>query len=182
MKKLLTLLTLSVFLLSACSSASQETLSLSGKVSANSELFHDFGDVDIEGGLIDHRFSFTNVGEDDLMIMNLATSCMCTEAVVALSDGSESPVFGMHDPTQWNQIVPAGEDFEVIVTYDPMAHGPNATGEINRSVIMTTSSVENGRTAVIDPATGYAFTQINIKGMVLSSEDFLESSSDEDEV
>lgn len=172
MKKLISLLSLFVFTLSACSNA--ESSELSGLLVADSELFHDFGDINIEGGLINHRFEFSNQGEEDLMIMNLSTSCACTAAEVILSDGTQSPLFGMRDMTQWGETVAPGESFEVLVTYDPMAHGPNATGEMNRSVIMTTSSQENGRTAVMDPNLGDSFTQINIKGMVLSEADYLE--------
>lgn len=181
MKKLFVLLTL--FALSACSTAKvPDVASLSGMLVADSELFYDFGDLNIEGGLVDHSFSFTNDGEEDLVLMNLSTSCMCTEAEVVLPDGTKSPVFGMRSSTEWSYAVPAGESFEVLVIYDPMAHGPNATGEINRSVMMVTSSKENGRTAVIDPSTGYAFSQMNIKGMVLSAEDYLESNSETNEI
>lgn len=182
MKKLLSVLALSVLAFSACSSSGLVELGTSGMLVAESELFYDFGDINIEGGLIDHSFTFTNDSEEDLVIMNLSTSCGCTAAEVILSDGSTSPTFGMRDATQWNQVVPAGDSFEVLVTYDPMAHGPDATGEMNRSVIMTTSSHENGRMAVLDPSTGYAFTQINIRGMVLSAADYLEANSEDNEL
>jgi len=182
MKKLLTLFTLSLLPLSACTTSDLAEIGTSGLVAAESELFYDFGDINIEGGLINHSFIFTNDSEEDLVIMNLSTSCGCTAAEVMLSDGTSSPTFGMNDSSEWNKTVSAGDNFEVIVTYDPMAHGPNATGEMNRSVIMTSSSMENGRTAVFDPSTGYAFTQINIKGMVLSAVDYLASSLEEDEL
>lgn len=172
MNRLFTLFALSLFVLSACSNSDLVEIGTSGVVASESELFYDFGDINIQGGLIDHTFLFTNDSEEDLVIMNLATSCGCTSAEVVLSDGTSSPSFGMHDSTQWNQTVVAGDSFEVLVTYDPMAHGPDATGEMNRSIIMTTSSQENGRTAVLDPSTGYAFTQMNIKGLVLSAEDY----------
>lgn len=182
MKKLLILLALFSFVLSACSTANVVEVGTSGVIVAETELFHDFGDINIEGGLIDHSFSFVNDSDEDLMIMNLSTSCGCTAARVILADGMSSPTFGMHDSRQWNQWLGAGESFEVLVTYDPMAHGPDATGEMNRSIIMTTSSHENGRGAVLDPSTGYSFTQINIKGMVLSEESYLNLNSLEDEV
>jgi hypothetical protein len=152
---------------------SSEDLAMeSGFLAAEADLFYDFGPVNIEGGLVDHTFSLANEGEEDLMIYSLVTSCMCTEAEVILSDGTTSPAFGMHGSEAWSASVAPGDVFEVRVIYDPMAHGPNAVGAINRSVIMTTSSQENGRLAVIDPETGYAFTQINIKGEVMYAEDF----------
>ena len=172
MKKTILALILVMLTFSACSSVKEDVV-LSGFVDTESQLFFDFGNINIEGGLIDHSFIFTNDSESELLIKNLFTSCGCTAAEVELSDGTRSPKFGMNDSSTWGQVVAPGEEFEVVVTYDPMAHGPNATGEMNRSVIMVSSSEENGRTAVLDPATGYSFTQINIRGMVLSQEDFL---------
>lgn len=183
MKKRFILLLLALVMFSGCATGDRsDAVGLSGMIVAESELFYDFGAIDIEGGLVDHTFSFTNEGQEDLVIMNLATSCGCTSAEVILSDGTESPTFGMHDSTEWNHAIAPGESFDVLVIYDPMAHGPNATGEMNRSVMMVTSSQENGRTAVLDPSTGYAFTQINIRGMVLSSDDYVEFNSSQDEV
>ena len=182
MKKILSLFVL-VLTLVGCDAVNQvDAPTLSGLVETESELFYDFGDVNIEGGFVDTTFSFVNDSDEDLTVVSLATSCGCTRAEVVLNDGSKSPVFGMHTKTEWNEVVPAGESFEVLVTYDPMAHGPDAVGPISRSVIMTTSSEENGRIAVIDPESGYAFTQMNIKGRVLYAQDFLESNQAEDEL
>jgi hypothetical protein len=163
MKKIILPVLFSVFLLTACSSSEAQH---SGLISAETELFYSFGDVDIAGGLVSHNFGFVNDGEEPLQISNLSTSCMCTEAEVVLSDGEKSPVFGMHDKTEWNHFVEPGEKFEVLVTYDPMAHGPDAVGEINRSVTMFTSSEENGRVAVFDETSDLTFTQMNIHGLV----------------
>ena len=65
-----------------------------------------------------------------------------------------------------------GELFHVFVTYDPLAHGPNAVGDVNRSIILSTTSEENGRTAVKFDDSDLTFTQMNIKGNVMYTEDY----------
>ena len=167
---------LASFLFVACTEENQEESHLdpkwSGEISSDDSLLYEFGDINIEGGLVSHTFSFTNSGDTPLYLYDMSTSCMCTEAQYILPDGTSSPTFGMDTDQAWSTEIAPGEDFQVLVTYDPMAHGPDAVGEINRSIIFHSSSIETDRIAVLDPELGTSFTQINIHGMVLSAEDY----------
>jgi len=163
MMKKFTLLFLCVFL-AGCTSSTSIEKNL-GMVEAKSELFHDFGAMDIQGGKVNHTFSLLNKSEQALSLVDLKTSCMCTQAQIIDQNGVKvSNVKGFK--------VLAGQEFDVLVTYDPLAHGPDAVGEVNRSIMLTTSSIENGRIAVKDENSGYSFTQMNIKGEVMYSQDF----------
>jgi|SRR6056300_42149 len=151
-------------LLVGCTSSTSIEKNL-GMIEAKSELFHDFGAMDIQGGKVNHTFSLLNKSEQPLSLVDLKTSCMCTQAQILDKNGVKiSNIKGFE--------VLAGQEFDVLVTYDPLAHGPDAVGEVNRSIILTTSSIENGRVAVKDQNSGYSFTQMNIKGEVMYSEDF----------
>lgn len=159
-------LMVAILFLSACTSTSNDqannsNISNSGNLLVISELNHDWGDIDIEGGNVSHRFTFKNDSSESLYLKGAQTSCMCTTAVYELSDDSISPKYGMHNnPTHWSGEVKPGEDFEVNVVFDPMAHGPDATGPIQRSVQLLTS----------DP--GQPITELKVSGLVLSKEDF----------
>ncbi|MEE9236831.1 MAG: hypothetical protein V3U52_03475 [Thermoplasmata archaeon] len=91
---------------------------------------HNFGDIPPE--LVSTTFTVENVGQGDLVLQYIATSCMCTSAIFSFS-GRNSPTFGMHDnPTGWSETLKEGESGELIVTYDPNVH-PD-TGPIERAV------------------------------------------------
>ncbi len=40
---------------------------------------------------------------------------------------------------KWSAKIQPGQSFEVEAIFDPMAHGPNAVGVIQRSVVLLTS-------------------------------------------
>ncbi len=128
----------------AASSATTNSLTWpSGTVSSDS-LTYDWGKINIRGGEVDHTFTLTNDSDEPLEIQTASTSCMCTTAMIEITDRT-SPAFGMHNnPQHWNGIVGAGESFTVTVTFDPMAHGPDAVGPIQRSVYITTSATPDG--------------------------------------
>lgn len=175
MKYFLFLLT---FILVACTNEESDPV-MSGMIATEEPLLYEFGDINIEGGVVSYTFTFENVGEDKLYLYGAQTSCMCTEAQILLPDGSSSPVFGMHsDPWIYDGFIAPEESFQVQVSYDPMAHGPEATGEVNRSILLFTSSEENARLAVWDEEKGMSFTQMNIHGMVLSAEEYSTQHSD----
>jgi hypothetical protein len=95
---------------------------------------YDFGDVSMAQGLVSHTFKITNEGTADLKLTNISTSCMCTVAVLVV-DGERSPKFGMHNnPAFWSKELKPSQSADLEVTFDPNAHGPNATGPITRSV------------------------------------------------
>lgn len=164
MLKKINLFLLCLFLV-GCSSSTNIEKNL-GMIEAKTELFHDFGAMDIQGGKVNHTFSFLNKSDQPLSLVDLKTSCMCTKAEIIDENGVKiSNAEGFK--------VLTGQEFDVLVTYDPLAHGPDAVGEVNRSIMLTTSSIENGRIAVKDKNSGYSFTQMNIKGEVMYSQDFL---------
>lgn len=142
-----------------------------GHISTAESLTHDWGNINIRGGKVSHTFKFKNDDFQNLVLKGASTSCMCTVAAVALPDGSQSPTFGMHNnPTDWAYAVKPGEDFSVKVVFDPMAHGPDATGPIQRSVFLVTSSKADGEIAQTSPKG--TVTEIKVKGDVLSKADY----------
>ena len=105
----------------------------------------NLGEIDIMGGKVETTFSFSNEGTEPVLIFSGETSCMCTEAVIKTSDNKLSSVIKMpgHGRTPMlNKVLKSGETAELIVTYDPLAHGPNATGPVMRSIILKTNSIK----------------------------------------
>ncbi len=146
----------------------------SGVISTDVELIHDWGDINIQGGDVEHTFTLTNDSSDPLVIKTAETSCMCTTAYISVPEKSSSGRFGMHNNAlNWNGIVQPGESFEVNVVFDPLAHGPTATGEIQRSVYITTSAVPDGDITEADKSVkDGSILEIKASGMVLSEEDY----------
>lgn len=99
----------------------------------------DFGTVSMAKGKVSHTFEIKNNGKGNLNINNINTSCMCTSAVLD-KNGKQSPSFGMagmsHNPVFWSEELAPGETANLIVTFDPAAHGPSGVGLIDRSVFV----------------------------------------------
>jgi hypothetical protein len=61
---------------------------------------------------------------------------MCTSAVLIV-DGQRSRSFGMHNASlTWSKKIKPGQTAKLEVTFDPNAHGPDATGPVTREVTM----------------------------------------------
>ena len=117
---------------------------------------------------MEHTFSLKNSGEEDLILKGAETSCMCTSATYLLPNGETSTAFGMHNNTAWTYRIHPGEEFKVHVIFDPMAHGPEATGPVGRTVYLTTSSIPNGEFAKENPrAPNSTITELTLKANVL---------------
>lgn len=175
-----------VFVVTACGPASgsvditrlNETES--GKIAPLGDVSFDWGDVDIQGGNVDYTFKFKNDGDGDLIIKTASTSCMCTTATVILEDSTTSPAFGMHEIINWGGVVASGDEFTVKVVFDPLAHGPDAVGPIDRVVFISTSSIANGNYARKIPsahahggsASNDNVTELRLSGIVLYKDDF----------
>ncbi|OGY47357.1 MAG: hypothetical protein A3J65_00520 [Candidatus Buchananbacteria bacterium RIFCSPHIGHO2_02_FULL_45_11b] len=115
------------------------------KLSADSYQY-DFGAISMANGLVKHIFTISNAGTADLKLSNISTSCMCTTAVLEIN-GQRSPEFGMHsNPAFWSGELKPGQTANLEITFDPLAHGPDATGPITRTV--TLSSNDGGRSNV----------------------------------
>ena len=106
----------------------------------------DLGTVSMADGLARHMVELTNAGSADLKINSIKTSCMCTEAVLEI-DGKKSPKFGMHTSTAfWSAKIKPGQSAKLEITFNPNAHGPDATGPVTRAV--TLSSNDQGKSKV----------------------------------
>lgn len=177
MKKLLVL---SLFLLvfsfgcATKTSSTDDVASIkdSGRIVPIDSLTYDWKDINIEGGNVTRNFKFKNGGDKDLIIKSGLTSCMCTDVVITLADGSKSPAFGMHQAIPWGGTIKPGEEFEALVTFDPMAHGPDAVGPITRSIYLNTSSIPAGNDAKLDDASGNVITEMLLSGNVLKKEEY----------
>jgi len=152
-------------LLTGCAGASEDFQNKtdSGNLSAVNGTTYDWGNINIKGGVASRIFDFKNDSPDPLYLKGAETSCMCTQARYRLSDSSISPKYGMHNnPTGWATKVQPGETFEVEVLFDPMAHGPNATGPIQRDIMLFTSEKNN------------PVMKLKVSGNVLSEQEYLD--------
>lgn len=108
------------------------------KIKIDPENF-DFGDVSMANGKVNKIFKIKNEGDADLKLSNIHTSCMCTTATLAI-DGKKSPSFGMQGHGQtfsfWSETLGPGQTADLEVTFDPNAHGPDATGPITRAIYL----------------------------------------------
>lgn len=118
----------------------------------------DAGDISMAKGIFNHVYKIQNRGKSVLKLSKIETTCMCTEARIRYK-GDESPKFGMpgmdshagQGPVAsfWSgaEIAP-GDEAELVVDFDPNAHGPDAIGLIKRGIILTTNDPENNKAEV----------------------------------
>ncbi|MBI4437433.1 DUF1573 domain-containing protein [Candidatus Uhrbacteria bacterium] len=109
-----------------------------------SETRWDFGDISMASGKTTKEISLTNTSASPLTITQMQTSCMCTTAQIVHADGSKSASKGMvghgGGSAALSETISAGETATLEVTFDPNAHGPEATGPITRMVMLGTNS------------------------------------------
>lgn len=105
-------------------------------------LEYDAGTVSMADGLVRHTYEIKNVGEGDLKIKKIRTSCMCTTARLKIGDDL-SPEFGMHDSFPWSERIAPGETGYLEVVFDPSFHGPAGTGLVTRAIYVPTDDPEN---------------------------------------
>lgn len=104
---------------------------------------NELGDIMIKGGLVNTEFKFKNMGNEPINLVSGETSCMCTEAIVKRDNGEISTRIEMPGHGSSGRIdmtIEPGEEATLIATFDPMAHGPNALGPIQREIILKTNS------------------------------------------
>lgn len=99
----------------------------------------NFGDVHIYGGKVSTLFTLKNDSSNPITIKQITTSCMCTTATI---DGKS---FGMDMGSSMTMppadiTIAAKTTMPLTVTFDPLAHGDNATGAISRIVSIETNS------------------------------------------
>jgi len=111
------------------------------------ETFYDFGTISMKNGNVSKVFKVTNLTSQDIKILSITTSCMCTTAYIIKEDGSKSRPYGMpgHGGAvpKANAIVGVDESLDIEVVFDPKAHGPAGIGLIERTVFLED---ENGNT------------------------------------
>ena len=101
----------------------------------------DVGKISMAKGEVERVYRIKNAGLTDLIITGIESSCMCTSAILR-NNGQDSPVFGMHDnPTDWSTTIAPGSEAELVVIFDPNAHGPDAVGVITRTVSVHSNDV-----------------------------------------
>lgn len=146
---------------------------VSGKITAIGSVEHDWGFIDIYGGDLQHTFTLRNTGEQNLILKGAFTSCGCTEAKIILSDGSVSPDFGMSLVSDWIGIVKPGENFDVMVNFDPLTHGPDALGPVVRKIYVISSAPPDGSLSTKMPVIrDGTVTTMRVSGDIVSSDVF----------
>lgn len=98
---------------------------------------NDLGDVSMSQGRISTIFTIKNTGGSDLVIKDMETSCMCTEAALVM-EGQEGPRLGMRGmssppPADWSVTIKPGQEVPLKVYYDPTVHA-DLHGPVTRVV------------------------------------------------
>ena len=128
-----------LFFWGAQNRASPENNTSAKSMMAAAETFHDFGTISMARGTVEKMFEIANPTDRDIMLENLTTSCMCTNAFIVKSDERRGP-YGMpgHGGSvpKARELVRAGEKLTIAVVYDPAAHGPAGVGSIDRFVYL----------------------------------------------
>src|SRR3989344_5347942 len=126
-----------LFFWGAQNRASPENNTSAKSMMAAAETFHDFGTISMARGTVEKMFEIANPTDRDIMLENLTTSCMCTNAFIVKSGERRGP-YGMpgHSGSvpKARELVRAGEKLTIAVVYDPAAHGPAGVGSIDRFV------------------------------------------------
>jgi hypothetical protein len=86
---------------------------------------HDFGTVPVSKGGVSVEVPLVNIGEENLVISFLDSSCGCTTARVINGENS-GPVFGMSShgksPRDWKTIIEPEKQAILKIYYDPSVH------------------------------------------------------------
>jgi len=89
-------------------------------------------------------FEFTNIWNQDIILSEAETSCLCTEWFVTNSDWwniSDTIIMRWHWKTvNLNRIIKPWEKWFLIAVFDPNAHWPDAVWPISRNVFIKTNS------------------------------------------
>lgn len=126
----------------------QTTGALSGDVLTVSEPRWDFGEIPMDEGIVRREVTITNNGNSPVTVTKLETSCMCTTAQIIHADGRKSDLKGMvgHGGSAFmSDVIQPREAIVIRVSFDPNAHGPNATGPIARTVMLQTDLTDQAQ-------------------------------------
>ena len=107
---------------------------------------HDFGVVPVSKGRVSVELPLVNIGDGDLIISFLDSSCGCTTARI-INGGESGPVFGMsshgRSPGNWRTTIKSGKQAILKIYYDPSVH-PKFRGLATRVITITS----NEKTAI----------------------------------
>jgi len=118
-----------------------EAVSAGGGILSAQEQSFDFGSISMAKGKVSHSFKIKNTGTGPMTINKIYTSCMCTVASL-MKDGDEIGPFGMQGMGVTPNIkekLEQGQEAEILVVFDPAAHGPAGVGKISRAVFVENS-------------------------------------------
>lgn len=98
----------------------------------------DLGTVSMAAGKVPFSYLVRNAGTEPLTISRIYTSCMCTNATLVTASERKGP-FGMPGhglPNTLKATLAPGESANLMVLFDPAAHGPSGLGRIERFVTL----------------------------------------------
>lgn len=103
------------------------------------------GNIPYDGGDLIESFPVKNIGDKDLEIANVATSCMCTKAYLKQGNNKsdEFGMKGMSAPSSWKGIIKPGQTAEIVADFDQKYHGPSGIGPVTRTVSFETNDPDN---------------------------------------
>ena len=97
---------------------------------------YNFGVVSVRKGTVSAEIPLVTIGEGDVTITALDSSCGCTTARI-INQGVEGPIFRMaghgNNPKNWKSVMKPGEQAMLQVFYDPTVH-PDLRGPATRVV------------------------------------------------
>ncbi|MDO8638226.1 MAG: DUF1573 domain-containing protein [Candidatus Daviesbacteria bacterium] len=133
------------FLSSTPSSSKAVIQKILGAKIETPETNFDFKDIPYSGGNAVHEFKVKNIGDKDLEIANMNTSCACSKVYFKSGKGESSKfsMKGMTAPSSWKGILAPGEEGVIIASFDPTYHGPSAIGPISRIVSFETNDPDH---------------------------------------
>lgn len=94
-------------------------------------------------GTVTTTFTIENLGLRPIKITKVYTSCMCTQASLALPGGNSLGPFGMPGHgfiPVLDAVLGSREEAKVEVVFDPAAHGPAGIGNVSRMVYLENDS------------------------------------------
>jgi len=105
----------------------------------------DLGRVSQAKGVLTAFVTVENLGERDLIINDMETSCGCTTAALIVG-GKEGPAFGMRghgiQPKGWSATIKPGEKAQLKINYDPNVHG-TLRGLVTRTIAIYSNDPRN---------------------------------------
>jgi len=111
----------------------------------------DAGEISMANGKYSRTVTVKNSGDAPLKIMGVQTSCMCTSASLTVNS-EKSPAFGMpghgRAPLWDGMEIAPGAEGQLEIIFDPLAHGPDATGKVVREVYLRTNDPKNKEAVV----------------------------------